>query len=138
MSWAPFVLHRYNLLFLRLQSDPVDTSCLTAVLVWCRLQAGLWFLVLFCSTSGSDHVVRCVQVLAESYKERETLWDNYECPKFIPFNPVDKYTIAIIKDTKSGEMMRVMKGAPQVLYPMIIIFGQWLLSSSCHCDSFLI
>ena len=55
-----------------------------------------------------------MQVLQESYPEKDTLWSKYECPKFIPFNPVDKYTIAIIKDLKTGEMMRVMKGAPQV------------------------
>ena len=56
----------------------------------------------------------CLQVLAESYPEKDTLWNHYECPKFIPFNPVDKYTIAIIRDKQSGEMMRIMKGAPQV------------------------
>ena len=55
-----------------------------------------------------------LQVLAESYPHKDTLWNDYECPKFIPFNPVDKYTIAVIRDLKSGEMMRVMKGAPQV------------------------
>lgn len=55
-----------------------------------------------------------MQVLQESYEHKDTLWDNYECPKFIPFNPVDKYTIAIIRDKQSGEMMRIMKGAPQV------------------------
>ncbi|DBA75013.1 TPA: hypothetical protein ACH3X1_010354 [Trebouxia sp. C0004] len=54
-------------------------------------------------------------VLAESYEHKDTLWDDYECPKFIPFNPVDKYTIAIIRDKKSGEMMRIMKGAPQIV-----------------------
>jgi len=63
-----------------------------------------------------------IQVLAESYEHKDTLWDEYECPKFIPFNPVDKYTIAIIKDKKSGEMMRIMKGAPQV--------------SACACSPF--
>lgn len=63
---------------------------------------------------SAAHHMRVIQVLAESYKDKDTLWDNYECPKFIPFNPVDKYTIAIIRDTKSGEMMRIMKGAPQV------------------------
>ena len=55
-----------------------------------------------------------LQVLQDSYEHKDTLWDHYECPKFIPFNPVDKYTIAIIKDKQSGEMMRIMKGAPQV------------------------
>ena len=34
--------------------------------------------------------------------------------KFVPFNPTDKITIAFTKDNKTGEIMRVMKGAPQV------------------------
>lgn len=62
-----------------------------------------------------------LQVLAESYPEKDTLWNNYECPKFIPFNPVDKYTIAIIRDKETGEMMRIMKGAPQVLRQRLLL-----------------
>ena len=59
--------------------------------------------------------LHCIsQVLQESYPEKDTLWSKYECLKFIPFNPVDKYTIAVIKDLKSGEVTRIMKGAPQV------------------------
>lgn len=55
-----------------------------------------------------------MQVLAESYQHKDTLWNDYECPKFIPFNPVDKYTIAVIRENNTGNMMRIMKGAPQV------------------------
>lgn len=121
-------------------SQLVGTSCSMARLLECKAQAGVRPLVLAYvhTLSGTDHYtdhhVLCIQVLAESYKDKDTLWDNYECPKFIPFNPVDKYTIAIIRDTKSGEMMRVMKGAPQVYDPPIS-FAHLLLGSSCHCDS---
>ncbi|KAL3143237.1 hypothetical protein ABBQ38_002088 [Trebouxia sp. C0009 RCD-2024] len=54
-------------------------------------------------------------VLAESYEHKDTLWNDYECPKFIPFNPVDKYTIAVIRENKTGNLMRIMKGAPQIV-----------------------
>ena len=32
----------------------------------------------------------------------------------MPFNPTDKYTIAFVQDVKTGQIERVMKGAPQV------------------------
>jgi hypothetical protein len=34
--------------------------------------------------------------------------------KFIPFNPTDKYTVAYVQHKETGEVERVMKGAPQV------------------------
>ena len=76
-------------------------------------------------------------MLAESYEHKDTLWDEYECPKFIPFNPVDKYTIAIIRDKRSGEMMRIMKGAPQVCFnvPMSLFSYTGLYAS--HTASLL-
>ncbi|KAL4418761.1 hypothetical protein ABPG77_005772 [Micractinium sp. CCAP 211/92] len=54
-------------------------------------------------------------VLHESYPNRDTLWQEYSLTKFIPFNPTDKYTIAYVKDNKTGAIERVMKGAPQVV-----------------------
>ena len=33
----------------------------------------------------------------------------------MPFNPTDKITIATVQDVKTGEVFRVMKGAPQVV-----------------------
>ena len=93
------------------------------------LDGMLMYLVYVCSMCVMAVCAPCcvlsllrMQVLAESYEHKDTLWDEYECPKFIPFNPVDKYTIAIIRDKKSGEMMRIMKGAPQV--------------SACACNCF--
>lgn len=54
-------------------------------------------------------------VLHESYPEKDTLWDDYKMAKFIPFNPVDKYTVAYVEDKSTGKVDRVMKGAPQVV-----------------------
>jgi hypothetical protein len=45
--------------------------------------------------------------------------------KFVPFNPTDKYTIAFVKDNATGEIERVMKGAPQV--------GGWVGGWSAGC-----
>ena len=46
--------------------------------------------------------------------ENQTLWNDYTLQRFIPFNPTDKYTIAHVKNNKTGECTRIMKGAPQV------------------------
>lgn len=96
-----------------------------------------FFSLLVYPTLSTDHILCCVQVLAESYEHRATLWNNYECPKFIPFNPVDKYTIAVIRDLQTGEMMRVMKGAPQVLIccPAHVLL-QWLHFVNCLDELF--
>lgn len=53
-------------------------------------------------------------VMHNCYPGRDTLWGDYTLKKFVPFNPVDKYTIAIVTDNKTGRVFRVMKGAPQV------------------------
>ncbi|PSC74572.1 plasma-membrane proton-efflux P-type ATPase [Micractinium conductrix] len=54
-------------------------------------------------------------VLHESHPNRDTLWEECTLARFIPFNPTDKYTVAYVKDKKTGEIERVMKGAPQVV-----------------------
>ena len=54
-------------------------------------------------------------VLHESYADRDTLWSSYKMAKFVPFNPVDKYTIAHVHDPETKVTFRVMKGAPQVV-----------------------
>ena len=54
-------------------------------------------------------------VLHESYPNRDSLWDEYKLNKFVPFNPTDKITIAFVTDVKTGEKLRVMKGAPQIV-----------------------
>ena len=56
-------------------------------------------------------------VLHESYDGNKTLWDDWTLEKFVPFNPTDKYTIAVVKNKQSGQEKRIMKGAPQVRLP---------------------
>lgn len=53
-------------------------------------------------------------VMHDSYPGKDTLWQNYTLKKFIPFNPVDKFTMAIVQENATGKVQRVMKGAPQV------------------------
>lgn len=53
-------------------------------------------------------------VLHSSYPEKDNLWTQYSQSKFIPFNPVDKYTAATITNNSTGEVCRLLKGAPQV------------------------
>ena len=43
----------------------------------------------------------------------DTLLQEYTALHRVPFNPVDKYTIAIVADNRTGRAFRVMKGAPQ-------------------------
>lgn len=53
-------------------------------------------------------------VMHDSYPGKDTLWQNYTLKKFVPFNPVDKFTMAIVQENATGKIQRVMKGAPQV------------------------
>ncbi|RMZ54903.1 hypothetical protein APUTEX25_000420 [Auxenochlorella protothecoides] len=69
-------------------------------------------------------------VLHESYPERDTLWSEYKLAKFVPFNPTDKITIASVTDVKTGEKMRVMKGAPQVVVRFAHDCAE--IESACH------
>eukprot|EP00195_Chlamydomonas_chlamydogama_P015211 CAMPEP_0202890410 /NCGR_PEP_ID=MMETSP1392-20130828/817_1 /ASSEMBLY_ACC=CAM_ASM_000868 /TAXON_ID=225041 /ORGANISM="Chlamydomonas chlamydogama, Strain SAG 11-48b" /LENGTH=1114 /DNA_ID=CAMNT_0049573971 /DNA_START=250 /DNA_END=3594 /DNA_ORIENTATION=+ len=53
-------------------------------------------------------------VLYNSYAERDEL-KNYKTVKFVPFNPVDKYTCATVVDQRTGKAVRLLKGSPQVV-----------------------
>ena len=53
-------------------------------------------------------------VLVESYHGKEGLWNGLKQSKFVPFNPVDKYTISHITEESTGNSYRLLKGAPQV------------------------
>jgi magnesium-transporting ATPase (P-type) len=56
-------------------------------------------------------------VLHNTYPDKEHLWapaGPYRRLKFVPFNPVDKFTMAVVQEEGSGRVMRLMKGAPQV------------------------
>ena len=57
-------------------------------------------------------------VMHDSYPGKDTLWQNYTLKKFIPFNPVDKFTMAIVQENATGKIQRVMKGAPQASFPL--------------------
>jgi len=54
-------------------------------------------------------------VLFESYAESHLIKERYTLKKFIPFNPVDKYTVAHLVENDTGKYIQVMKGAPQVV-----------------------
>eukprot|EP00884_Botryococcus_braunii_P002709 jgi/Botrbrau1/12439/Bobra.0094s0008.1 len=54
-------------------------------------------------------------VLHEAYDAHETLWDNHTSTKYVPFNPVDKYTVNHVKPNDGSRPFRVLKGAPQVV-----------------------
>ena len=53
-------------------------------------------------------------VLVESYHGKAGLWDGLKQTKFVPFNPVDKYTISHVTETNTNNSYRLLKGAPQV------------------------
>lgn len=57
-------------------------------------------------------------VLIESYPGKATMWDGLKQSKFVPFNPVDKYTISHVTNSSTGETYRLLKGAPQVVLRM--------------------
>ncbi|KAK9802623.1 hypothetical protein WJX73_006394 [Symbiochloris irregularis] len=54
-------------------------------------------------------------VLVSSFPGNAKLWKEHTRTKYIPFNPVDKYTVAWVRHNASGQTMCLMKGAPQVV-----------------------
>lgn len=44
------------------------------------------------------------QVLHNTYPDKDHLWDGYERLKFVPFNPTDKFTMAVIRDKQTGKV----------------------------------
>jgi H+-transporting ATPase len=44
------------------------------------------------------------QVLHNTYPAKDHLWEHYERLKFVPFNPNDKFTMAVIKDKQTGKV----------------------------------
>src|SRR5882757_473677 len=59
---------------------------------------------------------------------------SYQQEKYVPFNPVDKRTEATIKDT-SSKLLRVTKGAPQVILALTKLSGSDLKKASQTVDS---
>jgi H+-transporting ATPase len=74
-------------------------------------------------------------VCHESYPDNATLWDEWTMLKYVPFNPVDKFTMDICKENKTGTIYRVLKGAPQVGFLLIIFF---LFLSPLHHSTLIV
>jgi len=53
-------------------------------------------------------------VLHDSYPDQENL-KNFKTIKFVPFNPVDKFTCATVVEEATGRVVRLLKGSPQVV-----------------------
>ncbi len=53
-------------------------------------------------------------VMHDAYPARHALWELYTLVKYTPFNPVDKITVAAVRENATGRTLCVMKGAPQV------------------------
>ncbi|KAI8467454.1 MAG: putative plasma membrane-type proton ATPase [Monoraphidium minutum] len=54
-------------------------------------------------------------VLHTSYPDHANVWKGYKLLKYVPFNPTDKFTMAVIRETAPNQTCRIMKGAPQVV-----------------------
>ncbi|KAF1788251.1 P-type ATPase, cytoplasmic domain N [Phytophthora cactorum] len=57
-------------------------------------------------------------VCHNSYPGKDTMWEEYTLLHYTPFDPTTKRTIAKLKDNKTGEIFRAVKGAPQVVLDM--------------------
>lgn len=73
--------------------------------------AALWFAcTLLCTT------LTCPSALHRPPScPQKTLKERFKTTKYIPFNPVDKFTCATILDNQTGKSFRVLKGSPQVV-----------------------
>lgn len=54
-------------------------------------------------------------VLFNSYPDADKLKEKYTVLKFVPFNPVDKFTAATVREESTGKVFRLLKGSPQVV-----------------------
>jgi hypothetical protein len=43
-------------------------------------------------------------VLHNTYPAKDTLWNNYTRLKYVPFNPVDKFTMAVVQDNSTKKV----------------------------------
>ncbi|CAH0521947.1 unnamed protein product [Peronospora belbahrii] len=57
-------------------------------------------------------------VCHNTYPGHATMWDEYTLLHYTPFDPTTKRTIAKLKDNRTGEIFRAVKGAPQVVLDM--------------------
>lgn len=57
-------------------------------------------------------------VCYNTYPGKDTIKDEFTLLHYTPFDPTTKYTIAKLRDNKTGEVFRAIKGAPQVVLNM--------------------
>ncbi|KAJ0396598.1 hypothetical protein ATCC90586_004060 [Pythium insidiosum] len=57
-------------------------------------------------------------VCYNTYTGKDRIKDEYTLLHYTPFDPTTKYTIAKLRDNKTGEVFRACKGAPQVILDM--------------------
>ncbi|EGZ27293.1 hypothetical protein PHYSODRAFT_553896 [Phytophthora sojae] len=57
-------------------------------------------------------------VCHNTYPGKDTMWQEYTLLHYTPFDPTTKRTIAKLKDNRTGEILRAVKGAPQVVLDM--------------------
>ncbi|TDH65601.1 hypothetical protein CCR75_009776 [Bremia lactucae] len=57
-------------------------------------------------------------VCHNTYPGKDTMWKEYTLLHYTPFDPTTKRTIAKLKDNRTGEIFRAVKGAPQVVLDM--------------------
>jgi hypothetical protein len=43
-------------------------------------------------------------VLHNTYPDKDNLWSGYRRLKYVPFNPVDKFTMAVVEDKETGKV----------------------------------
>jgi hypothetical protein len=77
---------------------------------------------------------------ANTYPDAANLWatpdasagsSGYKRLKYIPFNPVDKFTMAVVQEPgANGRTVRIMKGAPQVCFLVTVCTH---VAASCIC-----
>ena len=77
---------------------------------------------------------------ANTYPDAANLWATPDAPagssgykrlKYIPFNPVDKFTMAVVQEPgANGRTVRIMKGAPQVCFLVTVCTH---VAASCIC-----
>ncbi|EIE19189.1 plasma-membrane proton-e [Coccomyxa subellipsoidea C-169] len=69
--------------------------------------------------SADTHSEEAIDMVMRSCcPDKDMLVEKYDQIKFVPFNPVDKYTVAIVMDKEAGSTFRILKGAPQVVLRM--------------------
>lgn len=67
-----------------------------------------------CASPPSRRTTTTAATHPPTHPQADTLKDKFTKLKWVPFNPVDKFTQVTCKDNASGRVFRLMKGSPQV------------------------